>query len=166
MKIELTALVSQRETTCLEEKESEGRPWIVFLVFCCSSNVLVHWFRLHSCMSGVRSISGVHRKIGVATSAVFGCLHILISGLQLTVFISSSPLLFSFPRQLLTVFPFESPSTNQNSLSIHCWYVSIFNTSVLNYFTIYPSSWSPIITFSFLLLLYLQKQTRKVSTMW
>ena len=61
MKAESTALASQRDTTCQEgiwidrerEGESRHRPWIFFLVFCCSSNVFVSVFRRISCESGV-----------------------------------------------------------------------------------------------------------------
>ena len=56
--------------------------------------------------------------------------YLVVSGCQL------SPFLFFIPRSHLTAFPFESPSGNQNSLSIRCWYVSIFNPRVPYYFTI------------------------------
>ena len=37
-------------------------------------------------------------------------------------------------RALITTFSFESSSANQNSLSIRCWYVSIFKPGFHNYF--------------------------------
>ena len=50
------------------------------------------------------------------------CPYPVVSGRQLTLF------LLSIQRPLLTVFPFESPSANQNSWSIRFWYVSFFLT--------------------------------------
>ena len=48
------------------EKESRHRQ-IFFLVFCYSSDVLVRWFRLHSCASGVRPLFGAQSKMGATT---------------------------------------------------------------------------------------------------
>ena len=48
------------------------------LIFCCSSNILVCWFCLHSCESGIRPLFGADSKMGATT----------LSHFQLTVFIS------------------------------------------------------------------------------
>ena len=65
MKTESATLAVQIETTCHEEKESRDRPWTFFLVFCCSSNVPVRWFRLHRFAFGVRpSFSELNMKLG------------------------------------------------------------------------------------------------------
>ena len=45
--------------------------------------VLVRWFRLHSLASGVRPLFGAYPKIGAAN---FGCLSIVVAGLQLLSF--------------------------------------------------------------------------------
>ena len=74
---EPTALARQREITCPEERSH--RPWIFFLVFCCSSNVLVCWFRLYSCTS-VGRFFGAHPKIGLV---IFTRLYNLVTGVQL-----------------------------------------------------------------------------------
>ena len=44
MKAESTTLVGQRERCHEERKRRQRRPWIFFLVFCCSSNVLIAGF--------------------------------------------------------------------------------------------------------------------------
>ena len=46
------------------EREGRHRLWISFLVFCCSSNMLVCWFCLHSCTSGVRPLFRGYTKMG------------------------------------------------------------------------------------------------------
>ena len=48
----------------MRRKKGRGRLWIFFLVFCCSSNVLVRWFRHHSCASGVWHLFRAHRSKG------------------------------------------------------------------------------------------------------
>ena len=42
------------------EREDGQRPWIFFLVFCCSSNVLIRWFHLYRLESSVRPLFGAH----------------------------------------------------------------------------------------------------------
>ena len=73
----------KRGTKCREEKESRYILSIFILVFCYSSNVLVCWFRLHSCVFDF----GVHLKMWTAT---FDDLHIVVCGLQLIIFFTSS----------------------------------------------------------------------------
>ena len=62
------------------EKEGRHRPWIFLLVFCGSPNVVVHWFCLHSCMSGVKPLFKVHPKM---KAIIFVCLYIFMAGVQL-----------------------------------------------------------------------------------
>ena len=57
------------------------------------------------------------------------CLDFIASSHQLT------PFLFFIPRPPLIAVSFEASSTNQNSVSILCSYISIFNPGVSNYFT-------------------------------
>ena len=77
---------------------------------------LVHWFHLHNFVSSVRPFFRAHPKM---RAAIFGCLHIVVSGVQLSVFTSLPPtlFLFSISYTLLTAFLFESPSANQNSFA-------------------------------------------------
>ena len=70
MKTDSTTLAIQRETKSCEKKENCDRLWIFFLIFCCCSNELVHWFRLHGCVSGVRSFSEVTPKWRPQLSAI------------------------------------------------------------------------------------------------
>ena len=95
------------------EREERHRPWIIFHIFSCSSNMC---FLAGSFLTAVRP--GSHC-----------CLYIVISRCQLTL----SCLLSHIQWPL--AFSFEFLSANQNSLSIRCWYVPIFNPGVLNYFT-------------------------------
>ena len=76
MKTESPALAGQRETTCHEEKESRDRRWIFFLVFYCSSNMFVRWFRFRRFVSGVSPLFRAHLKMGAAT---LGPPHIAVS---------------------------------------------------------------------------------------
>ena len=64
------------------EKESRHRPWIFFLVFCYISNVLVivRRFRLHSCVSSVKTQFGAHSKLA---TVIFVSLYIFVAGVQL-----------------------------------------------------------------------------------
>ena len=64
MKTESIVFARQRETKFHEEKESRDRFWIFCLVVCCSSNVFVRWFRLHSGASSVRPLFRAHSKMG------------------------------------------------------------------------------------------------------
>ena len=74
-------------------------------------------------------------KWGPQLSAVFTlswlvfkyCLYIVTSCSQPTLFLY---IFFFISRPLLTAFPCDSSSANQNSLSICCWYVSVFNLGV------------------------------------
>ena len=88
MKTESPALAGQRETTCHEEKESRERPWIFLLVFCCSFIVLVRWFRLYSCASGVRSLFRAHSKMAADT---FDYLHIVLTSAHSRLYLVTSP---------------------------------------------------------------------------
>ena len=98
MKIESTALAGQKSNSISWlEKKNADRPWIFFLVFSCSSNVLFRWFSFHSWASGVWLFFGNHPKMKAET---FGCLRIAVSSLQLTVYLVASgcqlpPFLFS-----------------------------------------------------------------------
>ena len=83
-KTESTVLSEQKKHVMRRQR---AETWLeFFLIFCC--NVTVRWFRLHSCASGVRLLFGPHPKMGAVT---FGCLHIAVSSLQLTVFTSLPP---------------------------------------------------------------------------
>ena len=91
MKIQLTALANHWKRKWPEEKEIRDKSWIFFLVFCCSSNVFFRWLRLHSYISGIRSLFGAHPKIGAST---FGCLHIIWSSTGLIVYDRQIPLFY------------------------------------------------------------------------
>ena len=86
MKVDSIAFSGQREKTCQEEKESRDRPWIFFLVFCCSSTMLVLWFRFHRFASGVRP---PFRSLPKNGATIFVCPYISVACVQLTVFTSS-----------------------------------------------------------------------------
>ena len=93
MKIESPMFAGQREITCHGERKRRNRHWIFFLVFCCSSNILVCWFHLHSCASGVRPLFRAYSKIGAAISVIFTsswlvfncCLYLIMSPSQPTL---------------------------------------------------------------------------------
>ena len=63
------------------EREQTQSLNFFFLVFCCSSNVLVRWFRLHWCASGVRPLFGAHLTMG---ATIFVSLYIFVAGVQLS----------------------------------------------------------------------------------
>ena len=141
MKTDSTTLARQREIQRYEKIEVRHRYWIIFLV----SNVLVHWFCLDSCASGMRLFFGVHPKmLAFKLLLVFNCrLYIVASGRQQTLF------LFLYLVSIaLTAFSFEFPWANQNSWSIRCWYVSIFDSGIPNYFSYLPIAGGRIILFT------------------
>ena len=126
-------------------RERGDKPWIIFLVFCCSPNVLlVYCFRLHGCRSSVRSLFGAlppKNKMGLV---IFIHLYI-ISDIQLSSLphhiwqlTNSFPVSYLAPTTLMT-FSFEFPSANQNSLLICCRCISVFKLGFPNYFTL--GSW-------------------------
>ena len=83
------------------EREGRHRPWTIFPVFCCSSNVLVCWFYLHSCVPGVRSIFGAHSKIGAATFHYF---HIVLVSAYSHLYHVMSPSLLTWVVPLFPPF--------------------------------------------------------------
>ena len=90
----------ERERQTDREKESRHRPWIFFLTFCCSYNILVSWFLLHSCASGVGPLFGAHPKTG---GVIIVFLNIFMSGVQLLYFLVTSSWQLTFkPEFLLT----------------------------------------------------------------
>ena len=100
--------------------------------YCCSNRAysVVSSSRLHVwCETPFRS-----SKWGLQLSAVFSSSSLVSNYMSL-------PRHFRPPTNSFSVFypwpnfPFEHPSANQNSLSICCWYFSIFNSGVTNYFT-------------------------------
>ena len=131
MKTESTTLVRQRETTEIEgicrpcRLELQEKTWkiIFFHVFSCSSNLR---FLMRSVLTTVCSGSNC-------------CPYIVMSSSQLSL----SCLLSCI--HCLLAFSFKFLSANQNSL-IRCWYISIFNAGVPNYFTCLQK----IITISYL----------------
>ena len=70
MKTESPALAEPKETR-REEKKSRDRPWIFFLVFCCSSSMFVYWLRFHRCMFGASPFSDPTPKRGPQLATVF-----------------------------------------------------------------------------------------------
>ena len=71
MEAKLTALDGQRDMSW----GKRDRTWIFFLLFCSSSSVLVRWFRLHSCASGVTPFWGYIQN----ETAVFVYIYIVFS---------------------------------------------------------------------------------------
>ena len=51
----------------MREREDKHRPWIFFLIFSCSFNMLVWWFCLHRSRSNVKPLFRAHPKMGAAT---------------------------------------------------------------------------------------------------
>ena len=85
---------TKRNNMTWGEEESRHRLWIILLVFCCSSNILVHWFHLHSCALGIKLLFGAHPVIFISTFLwlVFNCfLYIITSPSHLTFKPESSP---------------------------------------------------------------------------
>ena len=66
------------------ERKSRHKPWIFFLVFCCSCNMVVHWFHLHSCTSSRGPLFGAHPKMRAAT---FGFLHIVLASVHCCLYL-------------------------------------------------------------------------------
>ena len=84
------------------ERESRHRPWILFLVFCCSSDVFVRWFCLYSCASGLRPLFELHHKIGLVT---FVRLHIFVGWVQLSSLPRHVSQLTDFQNRVAPVLP-------------------------------------------------------------
>ena len=70
------------------ERVGRHRAWISFLLFCCSSNVIAPWFRLHNCMYCVRHFFGAHPKMRAAT---FDYLHIVLTRIHFCLYLVASP---------------------------------------------------------------------------
>ena len=103
MKTELPALVGQREKNMSwGERESRYRPWIFFLVFCCSSNVLIRWFRVHGCTSGMRILFGVNPKMKLV---FFASLYISLADVQLLVLPHRISQSTNFQPRVVPLFP-------------------------------------------------------------
>ena len=142
IKNESSASARQRETKYYVERVGRYKPWIIVHVSIVVLIVLVRWFRLHSfwCETPFRSSPqnggrnfrlSSHRRVWCTTD----CLYYVASGRQLTPF-----LVFYPAPTALTSFSFEFSSANQNSLSIRCWYFSIFNPGVPNFFYTFLNS--------------------------
>ena len=59
-----------KKNNVMKEREGRYRSWVFFfilLVFCCSSNRLVHWDCLHSCTSGLRPLFGAHLSLSLTS---------------------------------------------------------------------------------------------------
>ena len=97
MKTEFPMFTGQRETICYKKKISRDRPWIFFLVFCCSSNMLIRWFHLYRLMSGVRPPFGAHPKVGAAT---FNYLHVVLDSVHLCLYLFTSQSQLTFKPEL------------------------------------------------------------------
>ena len=67
-------------------RKGADHTWIFFLGFCSFPIVVIRWFCLHSCSSGVRQLFGAQPKIGLT---IFVSLHLF--DLRLT-------LVFNLPR--------------------------------------------------------------------
>ena len=100
----MKTLVSQSETKCHEERKGRHRPWFIFLVFCCSSNVLVRWFRLHNCESGVRPFSRALPKMG---AIIFVSLYIVVADVQLSSLPRHVPQETDFQTRVAPLLPPE-----------------------------------------------------------
>ena len=135
MKTESTALTGQRETTGYNERDRGGRhrPWIIFQVFSCSSNLcfLTGWV-----LAVVRlgSSCSLRRRIPQPTLVFTSSRLATNSRLYLDTFCGNFISALLSRIHCLLAFLFEFLSANQNSFSICCWCVSTFNPSVLNYY--------------------------------
>ena len=78
MKLSRPRLQDKEEKhTMKREREGIQRPWIAFLIFCCSSNVLVSRVRFYSCVFGMRPLFRAHPKMG---RQIFVSLYISLTG--------------------------------------------------------------------------------------
>ena len=98
----------------------------------------LNYHHVLSCSSEAYFFAGVcpnRFASGFQPSAVFtsSCLVSKRLSLPRRVRPPTNSFLFSIARPLLTAFLFESPSLNQNSLSIRWWYVSILNLGTCCY---------------------------------
>ena len=120
-------------------RESRYRPWIIFLVFCCSSNTCFtqgihpHDFASRCEISLQSTAQNRGRKFRLSSHHhVCNChLYIVTSHSQLTLFLVSYP-----ASTALTVFLFDFLPANQK-LSIYCQCISIFKPR-------YPLLWWPV----------------------
>ena len=91
----------ERESERERERESRHRLWIFFLVFCCSSIMLVHWFHLSSCASCVKPLFGAHPKMGAVT---FDYLHMIRTSVNSRLYFVTSPSQLSFKPESSAYF--------------------------------------------------------------
>ena len=105
------------------ERVSRHRPWIFFLVFCCSSSMLVRWFCLHRFSSGVTLLFGAYSKMG---ASIFVCLYISLSRLQLESSRQAAP---SNPSRRLTSAwcQREDISVSGGSIPVQIFFLVILN---------------------------------------
>ena len=118
---------TKRNTISPGEKESRHRPWILF-PFRCSSNVLVHWFRLHSCGSSMRPHFGALPKMG---TGIFVALYIFVAGVQLLSFPRQSFQPTNFQTQVVPLLP---PDAGGRNISVSCGFTPVQKIWNLHFF--------------------------------
>ena len=103
----------EKQYVMRREREGKYRSWIFFLIFCCSSNLLVRWFRLHSCAFGVGPLFGAHPK---TEAIIFVSLHLRGRKLPVFFFFLFFLLLLSFSINLAAASrPRQAPPTRSFS---------------------------------------------------